>query len=306
MSSFDPNYHIRTLYHLAHHQQLLSETKPPSPDTANAAPPELESAFLHVRSLIATKQLSQVLSLLSTPPSSEFKAAKILASYHLAKQANDLQTVEKCVSDMKALLADVVGGANPSVRVLAGELFLNEGLLEEAFKAVIKSAREKHLECAAILVQVYLRLDRLDLAQKEFQTITSWSLDSVLVQLIEAWVNLASGASKTQEAYYAFEELVQTYGDNATLLTSMAVCQIHLGEFAEADKLLNDAITKEPNNPDTLANLIVVSHLLNKPSESTQKIFAQLSAIAPSHTLVQETKFKSDSFDRVATRFSVS
>lgn len=42
----------------------------------------------------------------------------------------------------------------------------------------------------ALAVQIYLQMDRLDLARKEVAHTKSWAEDALLLQLMEAWVDL--------------------------------------------------------------------------------------------------------------------
>ena len=39
-------------------------------------------------------------------------------------------------------------------------------------------------------VQIYLQMDRLDLARKEVAQAKSWAEDALLLQMMEAWVDL--------------------------------------------------------------------------------------------------------------------
>jgi coatomer protein complex subunit epsilon len=41
-----------------------------------------------------------------------------------------------------------------------------------------------------LIIQIYLKLDRLDLAKRELASTKTWSEDAMLAQLIEAWVGL--------------------------------------------------------------------------------------------------------------------
>lgn len=42
----------------------------------------------------------------------------------------------------------------------------------------------------ALAVQIYLQMDRVDLARKEVAHAKSWAEDALLLQLMEAWVGL--------------------------------------------------------------------------------------------------------------------
>ena len=61
---------------------------------------------------------------------------------------------------------------------------------------------------------------------------------------------------------------------------------MHQGAFEEAETLLQEALTKAPSDPDTLANLITVTQHLDKAPEISTRLLAQLKAKAPGHPLV--------------------
>jgi coatomer protein complex subunit epsilon len=41
-----------------------------------------------------------------------------------------------------------------------------------------------------LAVQIYLQLDRLDLARNEITSVKTWAEDALLLQMMEAWVDL--------------------------------------------------------------------------------------------------------------------
>lgn len=43
---------------------------------------------------------------------------------------------------------------------------------------------------SALAVQIYLQLDRLDLARNEIASVKTWAEDALLLQMMEAWVDL--------------------------------------------------------------------------------------------------------------------
>ncbi|KAH6560461.1 hypothetical protein BASA62_010471 [Batrachochytrium salamandrivorans] len=181
--------------------------------------------------------------------------------------------------------------------------FLTSPLTEDALRLLV--CAPKHLECVALAVQIYLKMDRVDLAKKELASFRTWADDATLAQLIESWVNIFSGGpEKYQEAFYIFEELSSTGTITSKLLTSKAVALIQARKFEDADAVLLEALNKNPNDPDTLANMIVTATALQKPANVLHQFMSQLKDVAPQHPLVQEQALKESLFDRSALRFA--
>ena len=64
------------------------------------------------------------------------------------------------------------------------------------------------------------------------------------------------GGEKLQEAYYILQELAEKFGHTVQLLNALAVYHMLAGKYDEAQRLLNEALGKSANDPDTLANLV--------------------------------------------------
>ena len=56
----------------------------------------------------------------------------------------------------------------------------------------------------------------------------------------------------------------------AKLLAGQAVCKMHTGKFAEAEKLLEEAVSKD-HNACALANMIVCGLHLHRPTDLPAK-----------------------------------
>jgi coatomer protein complex subunit epsilon len=84
--------------------------------------------------------------------------------------------------------------------------------------------------------------------------------------------NLLQGGEKYQQAFYVFEELAQAPSTSSTKsMVSQAVAEIHLGRLEEAEAALQQALAKEPNNADCIANNIVLNVIAGKDvSEMTR------------------------------------
>ena len=73
------------------------------------------------------------------------------------------------------------------------------------------------------------------------------------------------GGEKYQQAFYVFEEMAQTASTSAAKsLIGQAVAEIHLGRLPEAEAALQQAIEKEPESIEAIANSIVLNTLAGK------------------------------------------
>ncbi|XP_060215712.1 coatomer subunit epsilon-1-like [Lycium barbarum] len=70
---------------------------------------------------------------------------------------------------------------------------------------------------------------------------------------------------------------------------------MHMGNFDEDETLLLEALNKDAQDPETLANLVVCSLHLGKPSTH---YLNQLKLSNRDHTLVKRTTSAEESFDR--------
>jgi len=158
----------------------------------------------------------------------------------------------------------------------------------------------------ALLVQCYLRIDRLDLAEKELKALGAIDEDATATQLATAWVYLALNGEKIQEAFFIFKELADKYGTSVQLLNGQAVCNISLKKFESAEGLLLEALEKSPKDADTIANLITCYLHLKKPTEIINRYVSQLKTGSPNHPWVSGIKTAEESFERNRARFALA
>lgn len=143
-------------------------------------------------------------------------------------------------------------------------------------------------------------MDRLDLALKELKVLKGKDEDCPLASLATAWTNLYAGGAKIQEAAYIYDELVDKFGGSSLLLNGLAVAKLHQGQYDEAESLLQEALTKSPSDPDTLANLICVCQHLGRETSIVSRYMSQLKSKAPDHALVTSVNTFTGAFDRVS------
>ncbi|CAH1769063.1 1186_t:CDS:2 [Entrophospora sp. SA101] len=302
----DELYSIRNLFYTGSFQQVINEAN--SRAVVSEAS-KLERKVYLYRAYIAQGKSNIVISEIKDSDQIDLKVVKILATYLQSKNTlGDAKKEEVLKEINEVILSDASNTLNSTVQIIVGTIYYLEGLYEDALKVLIR--HNKNLECVALIIQIYLQLDRLDLAKRELASTKTWAEDAMLAQLIEAWVGLKTGGDKYQEAYYIYEEIAQSPSSNTVkILNSQAVCNIHLGRYPEAESLLLEALNKNNDDPDTLVNLIVVSNFTRKHTEATEIInrYAnQLKEVAPNHPFLQELDLKTSLFDRAAQRFALA
>ncbi len=117
--------------------------------------------------------------------------------------------------------------------------------------------------------------------------------------MTSVWVHMALGGEKLNEARHILQDIEERCGASVDVLINQALCSMQLGSFQEAEKTLQSAVGRSPNNALALANLYVCSLHLRRPQEQTQRYLSQLSSVAPSHALLQMVSSVSEAMQAV-------
>lgn len=289
MSEPDELYTLRNLFWLGNYQLAINEA---SGLSRIPQPLITEKEEFVYRSYLALGQYSVILSEIREQPNTpvSLRAIKLLATYLSDPSSRDAAKIQ-----MDEWLSNPAVHTNPTLRLICAILHVHEENLKEAIKHV---RFETNLEQCALLVQLYLRIDRLDLAQKMVKQMKSRDEDNTLTMLASAWTNLST-PGKAQDAAYTYDELIDKYGASATLLNGLAVAKMQQGLFEEAEPHLLEALTKSPQDPDSLANLIAVGQHLQRAPDVVARYVSQLRAKAPRHGLTAALATFDGAYDRV-------
>ena len=203
------------------------------------------------------------------------------------------------MDQLKSLAANSTDIAG--VQLAAAQVFLDAGLNKDALQCVHGAATMEH---SALVLQVYLRIDRLDLAQQQLRQLKATDEDAVLTQLGAIYCNLATGSSGAADALHGVNTLLEQYGASP-LLANLCACALMLqGNYAEAEGRLQECLQEFPENilPDTLINMVVCSQHQQKP---TQPWVAQMKTAYPLHSFCAGVDRVQAAFDREVGKYKV-
>jgi coatomer subunit epsilon len=114
----------------------------------------------------------------------------------------------------------------------------------------------------AYIVQIYLSIHRPDLARKEFERAKRWAEDDLLLSLIEASIVLVTGKDRYGSATSFYTEQIANPSLSAPhLLTARGVARLLRNEYPEARSDLEEALTQQKSDADTLAASVVAAGL---------------------------------------------
>jgi len=294
MSGGDELFAVKNAYYLGLYQQAMTEAL-----SVNVSSPDVrvECDYYRFRACIAQGQGRLVLEEVGNDAPVALAAAKTLAVYTDGTR----ESKDMCLMQLKEWLSDPAALNNSALIQTAAVMFSQEGDFKEMLKYTHQST---HLEIMYVVAHTYIAMNRLDLARKQVALMSQQDDDATLTQLVSAHVGMYEGTEKCQEALNTLQDLGEKYNMSLLLLNSMALCNMHLGQFDEAERLLQEGLTKNATDSDTLANMIVCMQHLDKPPEQMARYTNQLRAVAPSHPWVVRYDELDASFDRCAAQFN--
>jgi coatomer protein complex subunit epsilon len=253
----------------------------------------IERDTIVYRSYIAVGSYQLVINEIKESAATALQAVKLLALY-LASPDNK----ESVITSLHEWLGDAAIGNNPTLRLIAGIIFMHEQNYNEALKWTNAGGT---MELHALNVQIYIKMHRSEYASKQLGIMQQTDEDHPLTQLATAWYYLSVGGQKIQEASLIFQDFSDKDYRTGLVLNGRAVCCMHMGKFEEAETFLLEALNKDAKDPETLANLIVCSLHLGKPSS---RYLSQLTLSHPDHLLVKCTSTADEKFDRAVQSVS--
>ncbi len=161
------------------------------------------------------------------------------------------------------------------------------------------------MEHLALSVQIYIRMDRLDLALKTLASMKKKDEEAVLTQLCSCYVKVVTGKSQALDAVHLLGSLTEQYGASTMLLNLTAVANMTAGLYAEAETTLIEA-NSEGEDVDTLINLIVCYQQQGKTMKEIAPLLQKVKSNYPSHPFVQGLVRVEGAFEREAVKYKVA
>ncbi|XP_041464293.1 coatomer subunit epsilon-like [Lytechinus variegatus] len=288
----DELFEVRNSFYIGSFQQCINEAqklKPSNPDLV------LSRDVYMYRAYAAAGRYGVVLDELSSASSPELNAVRLFADYLANPDRRD-----KVVSELESKMSSSVDANSDTFLLMAGSIYYHEQNYDSALRCLRQS---DSLECIAMSVQCYLSLDKVDLARKEVKKMQEKDDDATLTQLAQAWFNLAVGGEKLQDAFYIFQELADKNSSTSLLLNGQASAYMQQNKMEDAEDILQEAINKDSNCPETLINMIVLSQHMGKAPEVTNRYLTQLKDSHARHPFVKDYLEKEAEFDRLATQY---
>lgn len=295
MAEPDELYTLRAQYWLGHYRLALEEGKAIS---RRPMAPHLktEREEFILRAHLALGEYDKVLKETQSSTQPGLRALGIHATY---LTSNDKDEV---ISSLKACLALPECANSTSFQLTACHIFLEHGLTREALQCVHLGIAMDHL---ALSLQIYLKINRLDLAENQLRLLKQADEDSILTQLCSAYLSIATGRSAIHDATHVLSMLSEQYGPSVSLLNLSAVAQMTAENYEAAEGILEEAAKEEDNAVDTLINTIVCALNMGKGLDSVSDTIDTLKKKWPSHPFVEGLERVDSAFDRESIKYAV-
>lgn len=305
MDEPDILYTLRTQYWLGHFNLSLSEAKNLKKLPLNLEL-KIECEEFMLRSLLALKQYDSIVE--DTAEYNNNIGIHVLLLRARYESTNSLEEKKNIIESVQNLLNDNSNSYNATLALTASHIFLSHGeMISEALKCVQNSTNIEHL---ALSIQIYLHINRLDLAKNVLKTLSDADEDAVLTQLSAVQVYLFAGRSHTEDALHRINSLLEQYGPSSMLLNYMVIAYMTLEEYNTAENIIKEIVLLDTDSGqiasvDTLINKLVCYQHLGKGSGDIYDIVNKLKEYYPHHSFVSRLRLFEAEFESECEKYKI-
>jgi len=301
MADADELYTLKNSFYLGNYQDAIAEAETLTRLKTDQL--KLEKECYVYRSYCGLGQYKKILKEINDSSSTPLP---LLGIRYFALYFADPNNKTIVLNQLETWAHDVTASSTPLIQILSAIIYLQEGAYTPALKAVHTGTT---LEALALMIQIYIRMDRLDLAEKTLKLLQEKDDENSLYQISAATLSLLiGGTDRYNEGYSLYQELQQRYGDEISgPANGLAAACICLHRYDDAEKILTELLNRETNNNiniDTRINWLSLFANTNRSNTDTaNKYVQQLTSIAPGHPYVSALTIAENSFDRLASSF---
>jgi coatomer subunit epsilon len=293
----DSTRQLRNLFYLGLYKQAIAEAE----SVLKSEPHNTQAKTFYYRSMVFVNP-QEIFSKVTNLAPSSHQAVKLLGTYYAASDEG-----KDMVFDTLKEWLSADGLVDPTLQVVASQIYMEEQNYKEALRLVCQPG--DNLEKMAMCVQIYLKINRLDLAQKMAKSMADADDDDPLTQLCLAWTQISEGGEKVGEAISLLQDLIEKYGPSIPVLNGLAICQVQQANHAAAFQLLKQAkdaasAAGVKTSPETYINTIVVLQSLKKSPDIIRKISGEFEKSWPENAWLKKMALAEAAFAQHAAAFS--
>ncbi|XP_058464176.1 coatomer subunit epsilon [Malaya genurostris] len=287
----DELFDVKNSFYIGNYQHCINEAQ-------KISKPSLEKDTFLYRAYIAQHKYRVVLDGIRSNSDNPLLALRYLAEY-----LSDKSRREAIVSSFDDKFKGDISELDVTWIIAGSIVYCHEGTYESALKILHGNF---HLECLSLQLQCLLHMSRVDLAKQVLQTMQEKDDDATLTQLSQAWLNIQIGGEKLQDAFFIFQDFCDKFSPSLLLLNGQAVCYIGQQKYDDAENVLLECLNRDPNNYDTLINLLLLSQQKEKNNSQFNRYLSQVLDQHKESTLMATYNKKQAEFDRLVLQYGPS